>query len=65
MVPLESIPQMVSNAPAKYVLLVSSLLIGSAAPNDVHDLSVQLLVDFICGRFGDEHLTQLASQIAR
>lgn len=49
----------------KFVLLVSGLLIGSSAPGDVHDLSVQLLVDFVCGRFGDEHSTTLASRIAR
>eukprot|EP01033_Poteriospumella_lacustris_P003941 gene3941-2802_t len=49
----------------KYVLLVSGLLIGSTEANDVHDLSVQQLVDFVCGRYGDAQMSALASRIAR
>lgn len=65
---LEAIPPQPrdpTTMPAKYVLFVSGLLIGRVEPNDVHDMSVQLLVDFICGRFGDEHSTSLAGQISR
>lgn len=31
----------------------------------MHDLSVQQLVDFVCGRYGDAQMSALASRIAR
>jgi DNA polymerase delta subunit 2 len=50
---------------SKYVMFVSGLLIGSTEANDVHDLAVQHLVEFVCGRYGNDTLTSMASSIAR
>lgn len=44
---------------------MSGLSVGSTGANDVHDLSIQLLVDFVGGRFGDEQATNLASKVVR
>jgi hypothetical protein len=57
----------VENAPldGKYVLFVSGLSIGSNEVNQIHDISVQLLVDFISGKYGDENIVKLASRIMR
>jgi DNA polymerase II small subunit/DNA polymerase delta subunit B len=49
----------------KFVMFASGLLIGSTEANDVHDLAVQHLVEFVCGRFGNDTLTSMASRIAR
>ena len=62
------VSKLVTNSPnenSKYVMFVSGLSVGSTGNNDVHDLSIQLLVDFVGGRFGDEHSTNLASKISR
>lgn len=67
---LHQVPVVASNptintTTAKYVLLVSGLLIGSTEPNAIHDHNVQQLVEFISGRYGDDSMTALASRIAR
>lgn len=58
-------PVLDSTENAKYVLFVSGLLIGSTELNDVHDINVQQLVEFVCGRYGDEKMSTAASRIAR
>jgi DNA polymerase delta subunit 2 len=53
------------NPTDKFVMFVSGMNIGSCGDNEVHDLSVQLLGDFIGGRLGDPGLSSLASHITR
>ncbi len=49
----------------KYVMFVSGLSLGSTDSSAVHDVAVQLLMDFMGGRFGDRQYSQLASRIVR
>jgi hypothetical protein len=49
----------------KFVLFVSGLSIGANEPDQVHDIAIQLLVDFILGKYGDENTVKLASRIMR
>lgn len=49
----------------KLVLFVSGLSLGSTKEDNIHEIALQLLVDFILGKYGDETLTRIASRIAR
>lgn len=49
----------------KLVLFVSGLSLGSMKADSIHEIAVQLLVDFILGKYGDETLTKVASRITR
>jgi DNA polymerase delta subunit 2 len=49
----------------KYLLFLSGLQIGIASDNHVNDVAIQLLVDFLSGKYGDENFAKLASRISR
>jgi hypothetical protein len=49
----------------KFVAFVSGLAIGSNEVDEVHDIAIQLFVDFVLGKYGDEHLARIASRITR
>lgn len=60
--PILSLPS--HKLPRRLVLFVSGLGLGTAS-SPVHDLAVQLLVDFVCGRMADPKSADLASRIVR
>ncbi len=72
---LQLLPELVQSAPLmalpadklpqSMLMMVSGLGLGSTEQNAVHDLAVQLLVDFVAGRSGDAQAALLASRITR